>query len=125
MNGAPVATYAAAIRQGGAVDGAVIGVLGIHFDWRPQARAVVEGVRLTDEERARSRVMILDESFRVLASSDGRGELQEVVDLDVSRGAMGAYADGACTVGFALTPGYETYKGMGWYGCIRQAAAEG
>ncbi len=24
-------------------------------------------------------------------------------------------------VGFALTPGYETYKGLGWYGVILQA----
>ena len=23
-------------------------------------------------------------------------------------------------VAFALTPGYETYKGLGWYGCIQQ-----
>jgi hypothetical protein len=122
LESAPVATYAAAIREGGAVNGAVIGVLGIHFDWRPQARAVVEGVRLTDEEKARSRVMLLDQSFRILAASDGKGELEEIVELDVSRGPMGAYSEDDFTIGYALTPGYETYKGMGWYGCIRQVS---
>ncbi len=122
LDDAPVATYAAAIRAGGAVDGKAIGVLGIHFDWRPQAKAVVDGVRLTDDERMRSRVLILDEGFRILASSDSAEDLHGVVDIDVSQGEMGAYSDGARMVGYARTPGYETYKGLGWYGCIMQAA---
>jgi hypothetical protein len=33
---------------------------------------------------------------------------------------MGSYADGDVTVGYALTPGYETYAGLGWYGCLVQ-----
>jgi hypothetical protein len=33
---------------------------------------------------------------------------------------MGSYADGEVTVGYALTPGYETYTGLGWYGCLVQ-----
>jgi len=120
LDDAPVATYATAIRADGRADGAVIGVLGVHFDWRPQAQAVVDGVRLTPEERARSRVMLLDQKGRVLAASDGRGVLTETFALDVSRGTMGSYADGDTTVGYALTPGYETYQGLGWYGCIAQ-----
>jgi len=47
LNGAPTATYATAIRQGGLANGAVIGVLGVHFDWQAQAQTVVDGVRLT------------------------------------------------------------------------------
>jgi hypothetical protein len=122
LNDAPVATYAAAIRQGGAVNGAPLGVLGVHFDWRPQAQAVIAGVRLTEEERLRSRVLILDRAFQVLASSAGAGELQETVALDLSHGAMGAYPQGKTMVGYARTPGYETYQGMGWYGCIIQTS---
>jgi len=121
LNGAPSATYATAIREGGLSQGRAIGVLGIHFDWRPQAQAVVDGVRLTEEERARSRVLILDQDRRVLASSDGVGVLSEVFALKTDRGAMGSYAGGETTVGYALTPGYETYRGMGWYGCIVQS----
>jgi len=120
LNDAPVATYAAAIREGGRNDGRVIGVLGIHFDWRPQAQAVVDGVRLNDEERQRTRVMILDQNRRILAASDGQGVLLEEVPLDVSGGAMGSYAKGDLTVGYAATPGYETYRGLGWYGCLVQ-----
>jgi hypothetical protein len=75
---------------------------------------------LTDSERARSRVLILDQAHRVLAASDGRGVLTEIVQLDVSAGPMGCYTDKGQTIGYALTPGYETYAGMGWYGCVQQ-----
>lgn len=119
----PVATYAAAIRANGASRGAPIGVLGIHFDWAPQARAVVEGVRLTEEERACSRVLLLDQDFRVLAASGGADALEDRFPLNTAAGVMGAYQTGDAVIGYALTPGYETYRGLGWYGCIVQRAA--
>ena len=120
LDNAPVATYATAIREGGRANGKALGVLGIHFDWRPQAQAVVDGVRLTDEERARSRVMLLDREGLILAASDHQGELSEAFPLPRNAGAMGSYAANGVTVGYALTPGYETYEGLGWYGCITQ-----
>lgn len=119
----PVATYAAAIRQGGKAKGRPIGVLGIHFDWEPQARAVVEGVRFTDEERARSRVLVLDQSGRILAASDGRGVLCDTYRLPAGHGDIGSADIGGQVVAWALTPGYETYAGLGWYGCIVQESA--
>ncbi len=120
LGDASVATYAAAIREGGRGRGKPIGVLGIHFDWRAQAQVVVDGVRLNPEERARTRVLILDQKRRVLAASDGKGVLEEVVPLKTEAGAIGSYAIGDVTVGYALTPGYETYQGLGWYGCLVQ-----
>jgi hypothetical protein len=34
---------------------------------------------------------------------------------------MGYYTDSdGHTVGYSLTPGYETYEGLGWYGVIEQ-----
>ena len=124
LDGAPVATYATAIREGGLSGGRPIGVLGIHFDWRPQAQAVVDGVRLTPEEGARSRVMLLDAKGRVLAASDRRGELDETFALPASDLDLGSYDAEGVTVGYALTPGYETYRGLGWYGCIAQKDPE-
>lgn len=120
LDNAPVATYATAIREGGRANGQALGVLGIHFDWRPQAQAVVDGVRLTEEERARSRVMLLDRNGLILATTDHQGELLETFSLPPNVSAMGSYAAGGVTVGYALTPGYETYAGLGWYGCITQ-----
>ena len=121
LNDAPVATFATAIRENGASTGKPIGVLGIHFDWKPQAQAVVNGVRLTAEERQRCRVLILDRAYRVLAASDGKGLLEETIPLRVDPGGTGSYADGEKVIGYAVTPGYETYKGMGWFGCLIQS----
>ncbi len=118
---AQVATYAAQVREGGLPNGRVLGVLAIHFDWAPQARAIVEGVRMSDAERARSRVMLLDAHRRVIAASDGAGLLEEVFPLDCAQEKAGFYTgqDGSL-IAFHATPGYETYKGLGWYGVIRQ-----
>ncbi|AWK86772.1 methyl-accepting chemotaxis protein [Azospirillum thermophilum] len=116
-----VATYATAIRRDGEADGEPIGVLGIFFDWEPQAAAVVQGVRLEEGERERSRCLLLDARHRVIASSDGRGLLTETVPLRRGAGSMGHYTDERGNlVGYALTPGYETYRGLGWYGVIVQ-----
>lgn len=119
LGGAPVATYAAAIREGGLENGRVLGVLVAFFDWETQARAVVQGVRLSDDERRRSRAMIVDAGFRILASSDDRGILTENFPLQTEGRTIGhARNPDGSVVGFALTPGYETYAGLGWYGLI-------
>lgn len=118
LDSAAVATYATAIRQGGQSDGRPIGALGIFFDWAPQAETVVKGVGLSDEERASCRVMLLDADHRVIAASDDAGLLRERYGLEAKRGDRSYFVDGNRLVAYALTPGYETYKGLGWYGVI-------
>jgi hypothetical protein len=123
--GSPVATYATAIRAGAEERGRAIGALGIFFDWGPQAQAVVDGVRMPPEERMRTRCMLVDSRLRVLASSDGTGLLQERLTLNRDNGDMGFYIDQRNNVvGYALTPGYETYRGLGWYGVVVQRPPE-
>lgn len=112
-----VATYATAVRRGGRPDGERLGALGIFFDWAPQAAAVVAGASLGAEERG-ARVMLLDAGFRVIAASDGRGLLEERYPLQTGGRTRGCYRDGERIVAFACTPGYETYRGLGWWGCI-------
>jgi hypothetical protein len=124
LDGAPVAIYSTAIRAGGDRQGAVLGALGIFFDWGPQAQAIVDGLRLTDDERARTRALLLDADGRVIAASDRRGLLTERLALRTEGRESGYYADGATVVGFAHTPGYETYRGLGWYGAIVQGTAQ-
>ncbi len=99
-------------------------MLGILFDWDTQAQAVVDGVRLSPEERASTRAIIVDSRHLVLASSDRIGVLKETFPLEVRDRKMGQYetSDGA-VIGFALTPGYETYRGLGWYGVLVQRRA--
>ena len=118
LDNSAVATYSTAIREDGKPGGRVIGALGIFFDWGPQAHAVVSGVGLSREERLASRVLLLDADHRIIASSDNRGVLTEKFSLRTDARPRGFYTNGTKTVGFALTPGYETYKGLGWYGVI-------
>ena len=115
-----VATYSAAVREGGAAAGRPVGVLGIFFDWQTQARAVVRGVRLTPQERACTRCLLLDSRCRVIAASDDQGILSEAFPAKFDGRPFGHYQEGEQSVGFALTPGYETYRGLGWYGAIVQ-----
>jgi len=119
LDGALVATYATAIREGGERHGRVIGALGIHFDWEAQARSIVNGVRLTEEEWRHTRVLLLDRDMRVIAAADGQGVLSEIQTLDLRAGRSGHYeqSDGRI-VAYSRTPGYETYEGQGWYGCL-------
>jgi hypothetical protein len=42
LGNAQVATYCASVRAEGKASGKPIGVLAIHFDWEPQARAIVQ-----------------------------------------------------------------------------------
>jgi hypothetical protein len=122
LGGAIVATYATAIRAGGEADGAPIGAMGIFFDWEAQSQAIVDGVRLGVEEKSRSRCLILDRDHRIIADSARFGLLAEHFPLETGGRTQGFYADGETLIGFALTPGYETYEGLGWYGVIIQGA---
>jgi hypothetical protein len=121
----PVATYATAVREGAENRGKPLGVLAIHFDWEPQAQTIVENLRFEPGERERSRALLLDRNGRVIAASDRQGLLSEYITLRQDGEAQGAYRnDRGEMVGYALTPGYETYRGMGWFGAIIQKPPE-
>ena len=121
LGGAQVATYVASVRENGDSNGAPLGLIAIHFDWQPQAQAIVRGVRLSEDERKRSRVLIVDSSGGVLASSDEQGALSERLPLNLSGRQSGFELDAANRlIAFHHTPGYETYEGLGWYGVIVQ-----
>jgi hypothetical protein len=120
LGGAPVATYAAAVREGGEAQGRVLGVLGVHFDWGPQADAVMRGVRLLPEEVATTRALILDMQGRVIAASDGVGVLEEVIVLPPNAGTSGFHEANGRVIAHHVTPGYETYRGLNWRGMLVQ-----
>ena len=112
-----VATYCASVRADGKADSKPIGVLAIHFDWEPQARAIVQGVRVSATDKAR--VLLVDSNFRIIASSDGQGLLTERVPLALEGRRSGFHHErSGALVAFHATPGYETYKGLGWFGVI-------
>jgi Methyl-accepting chemotaxis protein (MCP) signalling domain len=121
LGGAQVATYCASVREGGRAQGRPLGVIAIHFDWAPQAQAIVKGVRVSPQDRERTRVLLVDAGKRVIAASDGKGLLTETIPLDL-RGRTSGYSrePNGTVVAFHHTPGYETYRGLGWYGVIIQ-----
>jgi hypothetical protein len=122
LGNAQVATYCASVRAEGKANGRPIGVLAIHFDWEPQARAIVQGVRVGDNDKAR--VLLVDSNFRVIAASDGKGLLSEYVQLSTKNGRCGFYHDRAgALIAYHAAPGYETYQGLGWFGVILGAAS--
>jgi len=121
LGGAQVATYVASVREGGDARGRPIGVLAVHFDWEPQARAIVQGVRLTPEEATRTRVMLVDANRKIIAASEGKGILTTAFPFEAGGRPSGSQTDASGRlVAFHLTPGYETYRGLGWYGVIEQ-----
>jgi hypothetical protein len=124
LGGAQVATYSTAVRAGGRTRGQAIGALGIFFDWAPQAAAILDGIGLSPAERATSRLMLLDASHRVIAASDGEGICRDIYPLHTDKRDSGYYQRDGKLVAFALTPGYETYRGLGWLGCIESEMAE-
>ena len=94
LDGRRVATYAAAIREGGEARGRALGVLGIFFDWESQAQTVVDGVRLSPEEKQRTRALLRDRELKVIAASDHQGIDSERVALDRDSGSRPSV--GAC-----------------------------
>jgi len=121
LSDAQIATYAAGVRAGGRHDGELIGLLGIHFDWAPQAETVTKGIRLSDEERERTRVILIDAKGLIIAASDAKGILSEHLRLQPEGRDSGHYVDSAGhMIAFHRTPGYETYRGLGWSGVIVQ-----
>lgn len=124
LGNAQTATYSTAIRRNGEVNGEVLGVLGIFFDWEPQVRDIVKGVALTEAERADTRVMLLNSRHQVIAASDRDCSLVESFPVKVTS-KQGYYVEHGRMICYALTPGYETYRGLGWYGCIETRIADG
>lgn len=117
----PVSVYAATIRKGGDLRGDTLGVLGVYFDWHNQSRSIVQDEpNLSPEEWAYSRVLLLDNRLRIIATSDGKGLLQ-AFPLETQGQTKGYYSDkDGNIVAFAKTIGYQEYDGLGWYGVIVQ-----
>lgn len=122
MNDRQVISYAAAIREGGRPDGKVVGVLSTCFDWEAQARSVVTGMRVDPRMAAKGlRLMIVDQSGRVIGASDGVGLLTERLTLPAgSDPKSGVFRTADKLIGYHQTEGFETYRGLGWKGVAMQ-----
>lgn len=117
-----VLVYATGIREGGKNDGALLGTLGVYFDWQDQGRAIVEKeANLPPQVAERTVVMLLDGDMRVIASSNPALRFTQFPLQNTSHAMRGSYYDAnGAIVAFAKTFGYEDYDGLGWYGVVVQ-----
>ncbi len=117
-----VLVYATGIRQGGRSDGALIGTLGVYFDWQSQGQAIVEKeANLPPAIAERTEVMLLDGANMVIASSRPERAYTHFALANPRQLARGSYHDeNGAIVAFAKTLGYEDYDGLGWSAVIIQ-----
>jgi hypothetical protein len=115
------AVYAATVRKGGKIDGKIVGVLGVIFDWENQSKTIVQKEpSLSEDEWKYSRVILLDQRMRIIAASDNHGVLLPF-ELQLTGQQKGHYfnADHEL-IAYAKTLGYQEYDGLGWYAVIVQ-----
>lgn len=126
QGGRQVLVYATAVRSGGLTAGRSLGALAVYFDWEAQGATIVENeIGLSDAERARTKVLLLDGNGRVIASTD-KSMLFQPFDLRAVGQQKGSYvSETGALVAYARTHGYQEYDGLGWTGVIVQKSSRG
>lgn len=119
LEGGIAIPYATAVREGGEEQGKITGVIVVHMNWADLADGAIAGVRLSEAERGNTECFVLAESGLIIAPSDHPGFLKEHIKFDWSQ-PQGYQSDARALIAHAHTPGYETYKGLGWKAMIRQ-----
>jgi len=64
--------------------------------------------------------MIIDGNHKIIASSDTQNQLGERIELQTKAAQTSGYSILSKNLiqGYSITPGFETYAGMGWLGVI-------
>jgi hypothetical protein len=116
-----VAVYAAAVRKEGKINGKIVGVLGVVFDWEAQSKTIVQTEpSLSEDEWKRIRVLLLDQNMRIIAASDNNEILLPFM-LEHDGQQKGHYFNNDHEmIAFAKTLGYQEYDGHGWYAAVVQ-----
>jgi hypothetical protein len=114
--------YATGIREGGTLDGALVGTLGVYFDWQNQGQSIVEKeANLPPHVAEKTTVMLLDGNSRVIATTNPALLFTHFALANQNGQAAGSYYDNnGSIVAYAKTLGYEDYDGLGWYGVVVQ-----
>ncbi len=126
VNNEHTLVFSCTIRKDGDQNGSIIGVLGAIFRWEDLAQKIVKGIPISDEERNRTRVCIVDNSGLLLADSQDHvlGERVEFLaknDLfsQIKGFTITQYKGDDCCIAHAFSQGYETYSSK-WHSLIIQ-----
>jgi hypothetical protein len=126
VNDLPVLVYSCGVRAGGQANGALLGALGVVFNWEGLAQTILHQAPLPAEEREGTRCVIVDEEGFLLADSWGK-QLQETLDLpnraeifaEKKNFSIGSYNGKRCCIAHAQAPGFETYS-THWHSLLIQ-----
>ncbi|TCU19363.1 methyl-accepting chemotaxis protein [Rhizobium sullae] len=121
-NGRNALVYATGVREGGKVDGKLVGTLGVYFDWQNQGQAIVEKeANLPAQVAEKTTVMLLDGANRIIAASNPALLFTHFALQNQAGQSRGSYYDNnGSIVAYAKTLGYEDYDGLGWHGVVVQ-----
>jgi len=122
-DGRDVLVYGTGIRADGVTNGALVGTLGVYFDWKTQGQAIVEKeANLPPQMAEKTEVLLLDGNNMVIASSRPERIYTHFPLNNPQQLAKGSYYDqSGSIVAFAKTLGYEDYSGLGWSGVMIQS----
>lgn len=118
-----VLTYSCGVRESGDPRGKLTGVLAVVFRWDALGQTIVERTPLSADEQDGARIVLIEESGRVIADTDGKfGDYLDLVEVGGVLNQPRSYGminrpDGRYLVGHAKSPGYETYA-TGWHSLI-------
>ena len=112
--------YSCGVRAGGESQGALLGVLGIVFNWDALGQAILDRMPLSAHEKQRAIAGFVDAEGNVLADFPA-GSLRDTFDNALFHGlrqgqkGYGVHHFGGreYCAGFAMSPGFETYS-TGW-----------
>ncbi len=126
VGGKRVLVYSCGVRAGADSHGELLGALGIVFNWDALAQTIVHNTPLTPQERAKSRVAIVDNDGMLLADSHDRQLNDHIILVDFAELFKGKKnfttmqsAGKTRCVGHAQSPGFETYA-TGWHSLVIQ-----
>ncbi len=122
----PVLIYSCGVREHGAANGKLLGVLGIVFKWEALAQTILLQAPIPEDERAATRCVIVDNDGAILADSWER-HLRETLDVphraeifaETKNFVIGAYDGKRCCIAHAQAPGFETYS-THWHSLVIQ-----
>ncbi len=119
--------YACKIHEGGNPQGKVIGALAAVFKWREFVQRIVNETALIEDEKAKTRVLICDDSGNILADTKEqimKERLQFKDKIDLFKKEKGFTVekknDKIQLISHALSPGFEGYKSTNWHSLIIQ-----
>jgi hypothetical protein len=124
--GRHILVYSCGVREKGNANGKLIGVIGIIFNWEALGQTIVRNTLISEAEKTRTRVCIVDAGGLVLA--DTAGQLaRETLALPgqtalfaVKKSHVVVRYNGELTlIAHAFSPGFETYA-TGWHSLIIQ-----